>query len=1284
MSSPKVFISYSHDSPAHSERVLQFADALRRHGIDIELDRYHVRPSRGWPHWCEEQLRPENSAFVLVICTETYFQRIHDKVPPDQGRGVFWEGGIIYDYLYDQKGNTRFVPILFADGNADFIPVPIRHHTRYCVVEFELTDPGYQDLYRELTGQPLVTKPPLGEIIKLGSMLAVNASPLEVRAVKTTFPSADIFRIFKYAPAKLIGRESETKLLHEAWSKVQNHVKGRPHILTFVALGGEGKTSLVAKWAAELAAQDWPGCDAVFAWSFYSQGTRDQVAASSDLFLKEALIFFGNDEDKVFAASNAGAFEKGQRLASLVRQSRRLLILDGVEPLQYSLASPTPGEFKDQGLAALLKELAIDSHGLCIVTTRYSLSDLKAFKNETVAEIELKRLSREAGVHLLQAHGVKGSELRNLLLKDSDAKSEKVSEFEKLVEDVDGHALTLHIMGAFLKKAFHGDIRCRDRVTFEKANKEIDKGHAFRAMAAYAKWMEDGSDEARRELAILRLMGLFDRPATSDCVDALIREPAISGLTEPLVGLEEEDWNCSVDSLEFAKLLTVYREASASPYSLDAHPLLREYFASQLRAREPDAWRAAHYRLYKHLCATTPENKKPALEDLQPLYQAIMHGCAAEEFADAFNEVFEQRILQKQSLYSVMRLGAVQSDMGAMAGFFSSFSPPKLNPKVETSAGGFLLKHLGYCLRAAGRLHDAENSLEAASNVYREANDLPETVVVLGLLCSTRTLLGNLPGALKTAEEQLKLLEPGALWWVKFTALSRLAEISSYIRPYSECIPLFDAAFDTFCPQGEDREKSIKSFYSMVKDNEQARSSIIGSLSRWGEFCVASGAIEQAIIWAEFVEKLMREEPEFPSELHKGLMSLFVGQAYLAQLESPLFSDAGDESRRAAMIHQARRRVDDALKWLRSGSRMHELPRALFASAKLRFLEAGYSDFDRAKADLEEAWEIARRGPMKLFLADIHLHRARLFFRVEKYPWISPQADLAAARKLIEECGYRRPKEALAAAERDIGANLVSLSPVTPLKCRTMLKTVLELDLVGYSTIGDNIEQALDVRSVSQLNAQIQGFIDAGLHAVSAARQKAVIKTTGDGAILVFDSAAEAHGFAVAVHQATAQHNATRTQPIAKRVFRIGAATGEIVMEPKPGGGFEIAGTTIARAVRLEAKAHPGGFLIDQATFDALPPEQKGAFGEPQTVPGKRDEVFTARATQPNANGPQDAAFFTAQAPKATPSALRTWLEKLEFLMEQEAIITDPAQKFALKKQIEEAKAKIREHGGEA
>lgn len=234
---------------------------------------------------------------------------------------------------------------------------------------------------------------------------------------------ADISRIIKYAPTELIGREAETKLLTEAWEHAVRGEKKRPHVLTFVALGGEGKTSLVAKWVADLAHQDWPGCDAAFAWSFYSQGSRDQAAVSSDLFLAEALTFFG---DAAMAASAQGAFDKGRRLAQLVGQRRALLVLDGLEPLQYPPTSPTPGELKDQGIAALLKGLAASSRGLCVVTTRFALPDLRAFHGKTVREEPLLRLSRAAGVQLLKAHGVTGSDRRNFLIQDGDEHSEKL------------------------------------------------------------------------------------------------------------------------------------------------------------------------------------------------------------------------------------------------------------------------------------------------------------------------------------------------------------------------------------------------------------------------------------------------------------------------------------------------------------------------------------------------------------------------------------------------------------------------------------------------------------------------------------------------------------------------------------------------------------------------------------------------------------------------------------------------------------------------------------------
>ena len=93
-----------------------------------------------------------------------------------------------------------------------------------------------------------------------------------------------------------------------------------------------------------------------------------------------------------------------------------------------------------------------------------------------------------------------------------------------------------------------------------------------------------------------------------------------------------------------------------------------------------------------------------------------------------------------------------------------------------------------------------------------------------------------------------------------------------------------------------------------------------------------------------------------------------------------------------------------AVDGLRAAGEMDHVPRGLLTRAWLRFLEG---DTDGAQADLDEAWQIAERGAMKLHMADILLHRARLF---------RDRAALEAAAKLIEETGYHRRDEELADA----------------------------------------------------------------------------------------------------------------------------------------------------------------------------------------------------------------------------------------------------------------------------
>jgi hypothetical protein len=164
-----VFISYSHDNGEHCDKVLGLAQQLRRDGIDVELDQFHQNELVQWPRWCEEQLRPANSDFVLCICTQEYKRRIEGNVPADVGKGVFWEGTLIYNYLYDDKGNSRCVPVYLADADAGEIPAILKGYPRFHLSKFALDDAGsdYVNLYRLLTKQPGMAKVGIGEMHRL-------------------------------------------------------------------------------------------------------------------------------------------------------------------------------------------------------------------------------------------------------------------------------------------------------------------------------------------------------------------------------------------------------------------------------------------------------------------------------------------------------------------------------------------------------------------------------------------------------------------------------------------------------------------------------------------------------------------------------------------------------------------------------------------------------------------------------------------------------------------------------------------------------------------------------------------------------------------------------------------------------------------------------------------------------------------------------------------------------------------------------------------------------------
>jgi hypothetical protein len=104
--------------------------------------------------------------------------------------------------------------------------------------------------------------------------------------------------------------------------------------------------------------------------------------------------------------------------------------------------------------------------------------------------------------------------------------------------------------------------------------------HARKVMESYQTWWGEGPG-----LSILRMLGLFDRPADEKAVEALLASPSIQGLTESLTELSSIERRTILAKLTRARLLA--GEDPHNPGQLDTHPLVREYFGEQLRSQRP-------------------------------------------------------------------------------------------------------------------------------------------------------------------------------------------------------------------------------------------------------------------------------------------------------------------------------------------------------------------------------------------------------------------------------------------------------------------------------------------------------------------------------------------------------------------------------------------------------------------------------------------------------------------------------------------------------------------------
>ncbi|MCP4696087.1 MAG: hypothetical protein GY862_04460 [Gammaproteobacteria bacterium] len=759
--------------------------------------------------------------------------------------------------------------------------------------------------------------------------LTVAAPPIEKQ--KSPFEEKKDFLAYleklPHPAAPLQGRIEELTLLDQAFAD--------PKIIlaTLIAPGGVGKSALTDEWLARSAEKNhYNGVDRVFGWSFYSQGAHT-TATTSAPFFDAALPFFGHT-----GSLPKDEAEKGRLLIHCLEKQSFLLILDGLEPLQHPVHS-LDGELHDTALKSFFIHLRRMSgeNRLILLSSRQPLFELENWRPQNFRLLDLQTLPPTDGAALLRALGAQGPK----------------KELKDIARRLGGHALALVLTGRLVKNRLRGDIRRLDALPdFFAAPRDGD--HARRVMREYERLYPPNSPQR----TLLALMGLFDRPMEEAERLALCER---ADLAKPLAGLDPDQLEDVARDLERAGLILA---APAPRLIWDCHPLVRAYFGRHKQEQQ------AQLVLFEYFQSLPDKQQPDTLEELEPLYRAVIHGCLAGKFLKAMN-VYNNRILRggKES-YSLHKLGAHARDLNALAGFFPQGWEKPVSAGLSEADRAWLLAEAAFCLMSLGRLAEAVRLRRAGLELsvtlenWKDAANCAENLTALYLP------LGQLDQAREAAEQAISHADrAGDAFGCMIASRVYLAMVL-HRQGDLEGAQAWFAEAEVI--HAEDKPQSPR-LYGV------------------------QGAWHCALLLDRARDATARQEV-----LERGQYALKI-----AEKAHHLLSIAFDHLTLGRVLaalrdlKQARPELDAAVRGMRRAGKVEFMPEVLLTRARL----LAETDPEQTRQDLEEADGIIQRCGMKLYAVDSVLLHARL--ALDGGERDAARAYRQTAEKLIQATGYR-------------------------------------------------------------------------------------------------------------------------------------------------------------------------------------------------------------------------------------------------------------------------------------
>jgi len=933
----KVFISYSHKDEQWKDRLQPHLRALEQQG-DISLwDDRRIGIGENWYPEIKNELDKAAVAICLISADFLASDFINKEEIPDLKKQRSEEGMLL-------------LPILVS-------PCPWK--TIQWLKGIQMFPRDGKSI-AEIRGKVKQEKA-LSEIAEY-VYEKINEPEFQLAAPATEWTKPEKLDIDRLpeTSVQLFGRKKELQLLDEMWDS------GIANVISLVAWGGVGKSTLINRWLQTMGVDNYRGAKKVFGWSFYSQGTSERVT-SADKFISEALAWFGDENP-----TKGSPWDKGQRLADLVRKEKTLLILDGLEPLQSGY-DYEKGKIKDPALSMLVTQLARNNNGLCVITTREQVAELANFDKNTLQR-NLDQISKEAGRALLRVGGVQGTD----------------AELEAASEQFGNHALAINLLASYLHGIEGHHISNAKNIPDLDIPEEKGR-HPRRVIAAFEERFGEGP-----KVQLLNILGLFDRLAELAAIEAVYAPPPIEGLTDHLQDLNDGQWNELFEELRVCKLLA--RKSKHNPNVLDCHPLVREHFGEKLKKDKPEAWRQAHSRLYEYY-KVLPEKLygkflPDTLEEMEPLFAAVMHGCQSELHQETFDDVYWKRILRGNEDYVEKKIGAFGAHLAVVSYFFEKpWSKPASSFSDRRKA--LVLNFAGFAMRALGRLTDAVEPTKGSLARRIRMEDWAESAKDAGNLSELYLTLGDVKKAVDYSLESVEYANKSEDNFWRFKMKSRLAN------------SLFQLG-EILKSKQEFQEAEKKHPY------RDLLVSVEGSL--FCDLLLMEGFFDEVQKRSNYSLKEWSEKEHVLLDI--ALDKLSLGQAYMLEAVVESRGRSTDDRWQSKGFVKAEDFLNQAVDGLRKAGSQDHLPRGLFARGELYRYQQSW---EKAWTDLKEAREIAERGQMNLYMADFHLEAARLCL-AEGNREAEARENFTQAEALVRSMGYHRrdPEVLLIQAELEI------------------------------------------------------------------------------------------------------------------------------------------------------------------------------------------------------------------------------------------------------------------------